>query len=187
MILGQFILGPPLEANAFILGCPDTREAMLIDAGECDPRFDDFLEAHGLTLTTVFITHTHYDHVDGLPEIVQRHNPRVYSNLDSVKGCVTHRLSHDNTIRFAKLEGRIVETPGHTPDGISLIFPGFVFTGDALFAGSVGGTKTPEDYARQITAIREHLLTLPGETLVHCGHGPSTTIAIEREFNPFFV
>lgn len=185
MILGQFIL-KPLEANAFILGCPDTREAMLVDAGEYTPRFDAFLEAHGLTLTTVFITHTHHDHVDGLPEVVQRHNPRVYSSLDEVKGCPTHRLAHGNTIRFAKWEGRIVETPGHLPDCISLIFPGFVFAGDALFAGSVGGTKSPEAAAQQIAAIRAHLFTLPGETLVHVGHGPSTTIAIEREFNPFF-
>ncbi len=187
MILGQFILGPPLEANTFILGCPDTREAMLIDAGECDPRFDDFLEAHGLTLTTVFITHTDHDHVGGLPEIVQRHNPRIYASHDSVNGCATHRVAHGNSIRFAKLEGTVVETPGHRPDCISLIFPGFVFPGDALFAGSVGGTRSPEDAVQQIAAVRAHLLTLPGETLVHCGHGPSTTIAIEREFNPFFV
>lgn len=186
MILGQFVL-EMMEANAFVLGCPDTREALLVDAGEYTPRFDAFLAAHGLTLTTVFITHTHHDHVDGLPEVVARHNPRVYANVPVVKGQMAHRVTHDNTIRFAKLEGRVVETPGHTPDGISLILPGCVFTGDALFAGSVGGTGTPEDYARQIAAIRAHLFTLPPETLVHCGHGPSSTIGIERQYNPFFV
>lgn len=186
MILGQFIL-KPLEANAFILGCPDTREALLVDAGEYDPRFDAFLEQHGLTLTTCFITHTHHDHVDGLPEVVARHNPRVYSFHDAVKGCATHRLQHDNTIRFAKLEGRVVHTPGHIPDMLCLIFPGFVFSADALFAGSVGGTSTPEDAKTQIDAIRAHLFTLPDETLVHCGHGPSTTIGIEKRFNPFFT
>lgn len=185
MILAQFIL-KPLEANAFILGCPDTREAMLIDAGECDPRFDAFLQAHGLTLTAVFITHTHYDHVDGLPEIVAKVNPRVYSFHDEVKGCKTHRVEHGSTIRFAKLEGEVFYVPGHIDDMLCLHFPGMLFSGDALFAGSVGGTNSPENYQRQIEGIRQHLFPLPGETLVHCGHGPSTTIAIEREHNPFF-
>jgi hydroxyacylglutathione hydrolase len=186
MILGQFVLDT-LEANAFILGCPDTREAMLIDAGEHDPRFEAFLEAHELTLTAVFITHTHEDHVGGLPSIVARHNPRVYSFHDTVKGCASHRLAHDNTIRFAKLEGRIAHTPGHLPDVICLVFPGFAFTGDALFAGSVGSTATPENAKQQVDAVRAHLFTLPDETVLHCGHGPSTTVGVERRFNPFFV
>lgn len=186
MILGQFIL-KTIESNAFILGCPDTREAMLIDAGDDDPRFETFLEEYGLTLTAVFITHTHYDHVDGLPAIVARANPRVYAFHDEVKGCRSHRLEHGNSIRFAKLEGEVFHVPGHIDDMLCLYLPGMLFSGDALFAGSVGGTNSPENYQRQLQAIRDHLFPLPGETLVHCGHGPSTTIAIEREHNPFFV
>lgn len=186
MILGQFVLNP-LEANAFILGCPDTREAMLVDAGEYDPRFEAFLSAHGLTLTTVFITHTHHDHVDGLPEVVARWNPRVYAFVDDVKGCAAHRLEHGNTIRFAKLEAEIVYIPGHHPHSICPLFPGFAFTGDTLFAGSVGGTATPEDGQQLCDGIRKHLFPLAEQTLVHCGHGPSTTIGVEKRFNPFFV
>lgn len=186
MILGQFIL-QNLEANAYILGCPETRTALMIDCGEDDPRFDDFLHAHGLRLTDIFITHTHYDHVDGLATVAARHLPRVFAFGPSPGGVPAIQLGHGDPFRFAGLAGRVVHTPGHLPDLICLIFPGLVFSGDALFAGSVGGTKSPELAQQQIDAIRAHLMVLPDDHAVYSGHGPATTIGIERQFNPFLA
>ena len=88
---------------------------------------------------------------------------------------------------MGKLTGRVLATPGHTPEGVSLAFPGHVFTGDALFAGSVGGTASQANYDQQIAAIRTQVFSLPPETEVHPGHGPSSTVAVERRYNPFFV
>ena len=186
MILGQFIL-QALEANAYILGCPTTRTALMIDCGEDDPRFDDFLRAHELRLTDIFITHTHYDHVDGLAGVAARHRPRVFAFEANPGGVPAIQLDHGDSFGFAGLEGRVVHTPGHLPDLICLIFPGMVFSGDALFAGSVGGTKTPALAQQQIAAIRAHLMPLPDDYAVHSGHGPATTIGIERRFNPFLA
>ena len=70
MILGHFRLNP-IEVNAFIFGCPETKEAVLVDVGEWDPRLPQFVEDMGLALTTIFITHDHYDHVAGLPEAAE--------------------------------------------------------------------------------------------------------------------
>jgi glyoxylase-like metal-dependent hydrolase (beta-lactamase superfamily II) len=90
-------------------------------------------------------------------------------------------------VQIGRLSGRVVDTSGHTPVGLSLIFPEVVFTGDALFAGSVGGTSLEPDRVRQLENVRKNLFTLPGDTIVCPGHGPCSTIEIERRFNPFFV
>ncbi len=187
MIFAHFLLEVN-EANAFVYACESTREALLVDAGACDPRIAPFLEAHGLRLRTVLITHDHWDHVDGLPEVIDRFQPEeVYSFKGAVAGCSTRVLQQGDAFTLGETSARIVHTPGHTPDGITAIFPGVAFSGDALFSGSVGGTATDADKQRQLDAIREHIFSLPDDTEVHVGHGPSSTVGIEKRYNPFFV
>lgn len=186
MIVKHFLLDVN-EANAFIAHCEQTREAMLIDAGELSAAIPDYVEAKGLRLTAIFITHDHYDHTGGLSEAVKHFGAAVYAGSPRPGGVKAKVVRQGDTLPLGKLRGAIAATPGHTPDGLSLIFPGHVFTGDALFAGSVGGTGSPELAAQQLERIRHNLFTLPGDYAVHVGHGPSTTIEIERSFNPFFV
>lgn len=188
MILGHFRLENPLESNAFIYACPETREAVLVDCGDFDPRLPQFVKSQELTLTTIFITHEHWDHVQGLPLAVKHFGARVVSAIAEPSGVKdVHVAQPGDTLEIGKLTARIVDTSGHTVAGLSLVFPGVVFTGDALFAGAVGGTKTPETYELQRENIRANLFTLPGDTIVCPGHGPCSTIDIERRFNPFFV
>lgn len=177
-----------VEVNSFIYACNETNEAVLVDCGEFDPRIPEFVTRHGLMLSTIFITHDHYDHVQGLHDAAAQFSAKVVAGTESPGGYKVDRvIKPGETMRIGTLTGRVVDTSGHTPVGLSLIFPGRVFTGDALFAGSVGGTSNPEDYERQISNIRKNLFTLPDDTLVHCGHGPSSTIGIEKQYNPFFV
>jgi hydroxyacylglutathione hydrolase len=183
----QHVLLKVNEANAFIVGCEETREALLVDAGDLDFTIPTYLEGLGLTLAKVFITHDHYDHTDGLPRIVSRYEPEVYAYKDTVAGVHTKRVREGDTVEVGRLTGRVLETPGHTPDGLSLAFPGMAFTGDALFAGSVGGTSSPELYRLQIDLIRRKIFSLPPETELHVGHGPSSTVGIESRYNPFFT
>jgi glyoxylase-like metal-dependent hydrolase (beta-lactamase superfamily II) len=86
-----------------------------------------------------------------------------------------------------KLTGTVLATQGHTLDSISLAFPGLVFTGDALFSGSIGGTSSPRNAQQEIDHVRRNILSLPDDYEIHPGHGPSSTVAIERNHNPFFV
>ena len=175
------------EANAFILGCEEAHEALLIDAGAFEPEMADFLKEHGLRLTAIFVTHDHYDHNGGIEDAMRRDGARVYCGKGPGIGVRAEKVGHGDLIRVGTLQGRVVSTPGHTPDGLSLVFPTMAFTGDALFAGSVGGTASRADADLQIRSIREHIFSLPPETELHVGHGPSSTVAIESAANPFFV
>ena len=175
------------EGNAFILACDETREAILVDVGEFEREIAEYIDVNQLKLTSVFITHDHYDHSGGLREVVDRYGPMVYAGSSNPGGCRATKVGHGDTIQVGSLTGKVLATTGHTPDGVSLAFPGMVFTGDALFAGSVGGTSSPGNATQQLDAIRRHIFSLPPETEIHTGHGPSSTVAIESQFNPFFV
>ncbi|MBI5095306.1 MAG: MBL fold metallo-hydrolase [Candidatus Hydrogenedentes bacterium] len=175
------------EVNAYIVACSEKKEALLVDAGEWMPEMERFLCDGDLRLAHVFITHDHYDHSGALGEIAQKYHPKVYAGKDKVGGVAAQRLGHGDTVRVGTLSGTALATPGHTPEGISLAIPGHVFTGDALFAGSVGGTGSPALYQQQIDHIRRHIFALPPDTEIHPGHGPASTVRIESGFNPFFV
>lgn len=186
MIFGHFRFDLE-EVNAYIVGCPETKEAILIDAGEWTDRTESFLKNAGLRLTHVFITHDHYDHSGALADVVNQRQPQVFAGKASVGGVSARQLRHGDTISVGKLTGTVLATPGHTPEGVSLAFPGHVFTGDALFAGSIGGTASPQLARQQIEHIRQNVFALPPTTEIHPGHGPASTVYIESRFNPFFV
>ena len=191
MIFQHFLLKVELaigEVNTHIFGCDETKEVMMIDAGKYDPRFAEFVDHNGLNLTTIFITHDHGDHVEGVHECAKRFGAQVIAGTENPGGCPADRVvAHGDEVRVGHLSGKVVSTPGHTPVGLSLIFPGMIFSGDALFAGAVGGTASPETYQTQIDAIEKHLLTLPDTYEIHSGHGPASTVRIERLHNPFFT
>lgn len=184
MIFRPFLLNVN-EANAFVVACEESGEALLVDAGDFDRDIEDFLNEKRLRLSTIFITHDHYDHTGGLAAILGRHNAVVLSG--SGNGSTGQRVKHDTEVRIGRLTGRVLATPGHTNDGVSLLFPGMVFTGDALFSGSIGGVTSPQDGKREVDHIRENIFTLPDDYEIHPGHGPSSTVGIERRYNPFFV
>ncbi len=183
MIFGHF-LTEANESNAFVAGCDVTKEAILVDVGAFDPAIDAFVQRHGLHVGLVFVTHGHWDHTGGLGEAVARYGAEVLAGSRHVGGCPARKMSHGEEVRVGQLKGKVLATPGHTSDGLSLVLPGMVFTGDTLFAGSIGGTS---DSRLEVEVILRHIFTLPGNYEVHPGHGPSSTVAIERHYNPFFV
>ena len=185
LMVAQFVTDNH-EANCWIAACTDTRQAMIIDVPTADPRIFRYLDAHGLRLAGVFITHTHYDHVGGLEELLAKHPVPVYAAVSLPCRHSTTIVKAGREIPLGVVKGRVVETPGHTPESISLILPGAVFTGDALFCGSIGGTTNDRDKQQELGAVREHILSLPDDYLICAGHGPSSTIGVERNFNPFF-
>ncbi len=175
------------ESNAFIVACGQSRQAMLVDAGAFDKTMADFITGNRLTLAQVFITHDHYDHTEALQEIVRQYSPEILSGAGRAGGINTVAVGHGDEVHVGNLTGKVLSVPGHTPDGICLSFSGMVFTGDALFAGSIGGTASAALAEQLKEGIRKHLFTLPPHYEIHTGHGPSSTVSVESRHNPFFV
>lgn len=191
MIFRPFLLDTN-ESNAYVLACGETRKAMLVDAGSFDVRIIDYVEEQRLDLVAIFITHGHYDHTDGLAEFVNQYPQAcVYRKRASERADAAHErvvsVAHGSKISVGHLTGTVVDTSGHTVDSIGLVFPERAFTGDALFAGSVGGTASSAQAQTQIRNLQESILSLPDTTEIYPGHGPATTVYIEKRYNPFIA
>lgn len=185
LVVAQFVTDNN-EANCWLVACADSRQAMVVDVPSADTRIFQYLDTHGLCLAGVFITHAHYDHTDGLESLLSTRLVPVYAAASLPGGISTVTVRAEHEITLGAVTGRVVETPGHTPDSVSLVLPGATFTGDALFAGSIGGTASDRDKQREITAVREQILSLPEDWLICPGHGPASTVGVEWRFNPFF-
>lgn len=186
----HFRLNPEF-VNSYVVANAESGQALLVDAGECSPEIARFLEKSGLTLTGIFITHRHYDHAGALPEYTARYpNVRVYCGEPmGARTDVFVRVRDGDSIAVGKSVATVYHVPGHTEDQCVLYFPdaGLLFSGDTLFAGSVGGTSGEAARNQQLNALRQKILVLPDRVRVFPGHGPITTVGIERRANPFLA
>ena len=140
----------------------------------------------------MLLTHGHGDHIGALSEICQATgapaliNDRDIHLLGDLRTKVEGTLQDGETIQLgnASFEARL--TPGHTEGGMSLVHREVAFVGDALFAGSLGGTRSRTDYDRQRKAVDDHLLALDQSVVLYPGHGPATTVGEEQVNNPFY-
>lgn len=202
MSIATFALGP-LATNSFIVS--NGNLAAAIDVGGDPGPMLAYLEKEKLALKGIYITHLHFDHLYGVASLSEATKAPVFTpegdyelaKGESAKGGMwgmppvppfeSQPLPLGKT-EIAGLECFVLQTPGHTPGGVSLYFPSLksVFTGDALFYRSLGRTDFPGgSHQTLLKSIREKLFTLPDDTTVYPGHGPSTTIGEERLHNPF--
>ncbi len=166
------------ESNLYVIACSKTREAALIDAGTFDPQVVEYAKSEGLKVRLLLLTHSHWDHTDGLMDYTQAFNCQALS---------FNEMHDGHMLKVGTLALQVLHTTGHTDDSISIYVEngGCVFTGDALFAGSIGGTSSPRQKQEEIEHIQQKLLRLPPATIVYSGHGPATSIGVEKRFNPF--
>ena len=195
----------PFFKNGFVLGCPDTREAVLIDPGDEVAELLAFADHNALSIRHILLTHAHVDHITGVaaakralgaPVYLHRGDLFLYEHAVEQGAMFGLRVeppppvdvfySPGQAIAFGTLEARPHHTPGHCPGGVCLQVGVDLFVGDTLFAGSIGRTDLPGgDYATLITSIRTVLFAFGDEARVYPGHGPATTIGQERRTNPF--
>jgi hydroxyacylglutathione hydrolase len=205
MICETVVVGA-IETNCYILAAAPGTDALLIDPGADAGAIQAMLDKHRCKAGLVVNTHGHYDHIGadsdfGVPVAVHRddsamlHDSRknfsaIFGISFKVKNPIQY-LEDGQRITFGGLTLKILHTPGHTAGGISLLLEkpqtGILFSGDALFAGSVGRTDLGGSQETLLRSIKDKLLTLPDDTIVYPGHGPATTIGEERRNNPFLT
>lgn len=176
--------------NCYLVWDEVTREAALFDTGLDAAPVLDCIKENGLTLRHIFITHSHWDHVEALPKFREVW-PKARVHSGSKSAPVDQRNKPNEIVHLGGLRVTHRETPGHADDGVTYIVgnwqddaPHVAFVGDTIFAGSMGRGNQSWELARQ--KVREQILSLPPGTLLCPGHGPMTTVAEEREHNPFF-
>ncbi|MBC7236046.1 MAG: MBL fold metallo-hydrolase [Chloroflexi bacterium] len=206
MILQRLVVGP-LSSNCYLVGCDETREAMIIDPGGDAEEILAAVEKHKLHVTLVVLTHFHFDHALAAKPVCQATGARLAIHYLEVgylreppvlfrlfspevpRGLEADLLLHDgDVLQIGTLQARVLHTPGHSPGSISLWLEqeGVLFSGDLLFQDGVGRTDFPGSSAWELMrSIQERIFTLPEETVVYPGHGPETTVGTEKRYNPW--
>ena len=199
----------PLQCNCSVIGDESTREAMVIDPGDEIEDVLALVRKHNLEVKQIVITHAHIDHVGGAmklravtgaPILLNQNDYALLKMLDAQAAWIgvappgdveiDHSVGHGETLRTGALSANVLYTPGHTEGSICLYFPAErkLIAGDTLFAGSIGRTDLPGgSFKRIINSLHERVLALPDDTIVIPGHGPITSIGVERETNPFLI
>jgi hydroxyacylglutathione hydrolase len=197
-----------LEVNCYVLGDEATKEAVVIDPGGDEAEILEVLNYHQLKLKYVIDTHGHFDHVDanqplkaatGAQIAIHAADAQMLAQPSAEAMFFTGNrlrlsqpdvlLKENDILTFGPYRLKVLHTPGHTPGGISLLLEDhpYVYVGDLLFAGSIGRTDFPGgDYDALINAVRTKIFPLGDNYTVYPGHGPVTTVAQERKYNPFF-
>lgn len=193
MILRMLVVGPYMS-NCYIVGSEATKEGLIIDPGAEPDSILKVVNGLGLKIKLIVATHGHIDHVSAVNRVKEATGvPFAMHEAEIIKGGVFEKspqvdrpLKHGDIIEIGDVRFEVRHTPGHSPGGIILVGEGIVFSGDTLFQFSIGRTDFPGgSHSQLMTGIFEQLLVLPDETPVYPGHGPDTTIGMERKVNPF--
>ncbi|MBR5101723.1 MAG: MBL fold metallo-hydrolase [Muribaculaceae bacterium] len=209
MKISRFEVNPFAE-NTYILWNETTCHAIVIDPGMMKPTeheaINAFLTAHSLKVINVLLTHIHIDHVAGAMQLASENNCEICASqkdellnaelqlqamrfglrINAESLVINHYLAEGDTIMLDGEEIKVIETPGHSPGGLSFYAPqsGAVFVGDTLFEGSIGRTDLlGGNLDTLISSIKTKLFALPDDTMVIPGHGPTTTIGEEKQYN----
>lgn len=196
-----------LQCNCSIFGDEQSKEAIVVDPGDNIDEILAILKRHGLKLKDIVITHAHIDHIGGAAKLkkatgapvhMNANDQELYDHLDMQAGWlgmetpsttdIDSNVREGDRLTLGNADFHVLDTPGHTQGSISLWIPSEskLVAGDTLFRDSIGRTDLPGGDGRQIIrSIHQKLMTLPDEAVVVPGHGPNTTIARERAYNPF--
>jgi len=193
------------DQNCWLLADTASGDAVMVDPGEEADRFLAVLRDRGWTLTDIWLTHAHIDHILGVAAVHAVHKVPIhlhagdrslYENLPqqaqwfglraSAPPPVTHWLSEGQVLTVGSHRFTVRHVPGHAPGHVAFLAPGIIVGGDVLFAGSIGRTDLPGGNMAELEeSIRKVFYVLPDDTRVLTGHGPETTIGAERLSNPF--
>lgn len=204
MRIQHFYTGP-LEVNCYLVS-DETKKAFIVDPGGYNASLTDAVKELGLSVEYIILTHGHGDHMGGVEQYRQDYpqaqlvasslekellaNSALNLSLDTtgrrIELTADRYVNDGDTLKIGNMELTFLSTPGHTPGGMCILLGNCVFSGDTLFAQSIGRTDFPGgDYQALVRSVREKLYPLPDDTQVLPGHMGTTTIGFEKEHNPF--
>jgi glyoxylase-like metal-dependent hydrolase (beta-lactamase superfamily II) len=202
----------PLQENTYLLIDEESKKCVVVDAGFLfdyeEEEFSKYLEDNALELVGILNTHLHLDHCFGNDFLYKKYGLKAKadkkdeSNLNMLKSYaqvfgipyngdvqgLDSYLNDGDEIIFGKTSLKVISVPGHSAGGIGFYNEkdSVLIIGDSLFKGSIGRTDLPGgDYGTLISSLTKRIMTLPEDTIVYPGHGPSTTIAHEKQYNPY--
>ena len=194
--------------NCYLVIDEQTRQCVIVDPGQEEGLILHKIEQAGAQPVAIWLTHAHVDHVLGVAEVARKTGAIVWLHpadrqlYDAVPEQATwfglappeeqpapdRDLVAGQQLQVGGLSFEVRHAPGHSPGSVCFVGHGAVFSGDVLFAGSIGRTDLPGgDFETLIASIERELLSLPDDTIVYSGHGPETTIGRERRTNPFLT
>ena len=171
-------------ANTYVVGPRAGGPAALIDPGHFPVGLLTRIEQAGLEVAAVLVTHGHRAHCGGVHTVLSVYRARLYGRGAAAGNRVDHQVRDGERVAVGGLSFEVRALPGHTDDCVAYLTGDLLFTGDALSAGTIGGTPHAAARAALVAAIRERVLTLPDRVTILPGHGPPTTVGVERRLNP---
>lgn len=201
----SFVSGP-LENNLAVIHADGSLDCAIVDPGIDPAPVYKFVEQNKLLVKLILVTHAHFDHVFSIGECKEIYGAPVAAHPDAqpfldilvstssqwgFSGAkpappIDIELAHGSTLELAGHDIEVRHTPGHSPGQVAFVFGSNAIVGDTLFYRSIGRSDLPgSDYGQLERSIIEQLYTLPDDTVVHPGHGPTTTIGEEKQHNPF--
>lgn len=186
-----------LDTNCYVVTDEASLECAVIDPGAESNTILGYIEDNHLKCTAVMLTHAHFDHIGALDAVLNETGARCYVNRKEIgtnlagighpfqapEGAVLY--GEGDEVKVGALTFRVIETPGHTPGGVTLICEDSLFTGDTLFRLSCGRTDFPGGSWKAMLASLKRLSALPGDYTVLPGHGEASTLDQERQTNPY--
>ncbi|CAN5863998.1 MBL fold metallo-hydrolase [soil metagenome] len=208
-LLIRTFVAPVFGENAYIAWRAGSRRAVCFDPGNTVSAMLRLLRDEDLSLAAILLTHAHLDHVEGVAKLAAETAAPIYlhpadrflydnavrqglqfgMHVDEPPR-VDHQLQHGERLSFGDVEYHVLHVPGHSPGHVLFHAADAecAFVGDIVFQASIGRTDLPGgDYGQLMSGIREHVLTLPPETVLYPGHGPATSVGHEATTNPFLI
>lgn len=203
MKVQSFTVGP-LQENCYLIVDEKSAQAVLVDPGEEAPRLIKAVQSSGAKLLAIWLTHAHVDHVGAVAPLVAQFDVpvalhpddrplydrapdigRAYGMSIQPLPAPKIKLAEGDQMQLGELSFDVLHLPGHAPGHVAFLGHGAMFSGDVIFAGSIGRTDLPLCDARAMKRSLQRVATLDADLVVYCGHGPSTTIGRELRSNPF--